>query len=167
MCGGEIQAENLIKIFKKYKITKEDWIFCTWRNSWHWLLSGRNEDDLIWQIQHYGGMHIYDSHFFTSAIVGGIAPIATGVALALKLKKSKRRVFCFVGDMSATTGIFSESVRYSTGHDLPIIYIVEDNKLSVITKTQDAWGKKKKNKVIRYNYKRVYPHSGTGTWVIF
>lgn len=162
LCGAKRnkQAKKLIKIFKKY-YKKGDWIFTTYRNHWHWLLSGRDKTKLLNFIKEGNSMHIFDNKFFTSAIVGGHAPIAVGVALALKLKKSKNKVLCFLGDMAYKSGIVKEAIQYSQGHDLPIIFIVEDNNRSVYTKTSDVWGNKKSNKVIKYKYKPIYKHHGS------
>ena len=115
----------------------------------------------------HGSMHVYDDKFFTSAIVGGIAPIAVGVAWTLKRKNLNSMVWCFLGDMGALTGIAMESIRYSQGHDLPITFIVEDNGLSVQTNTKEVWGGYEINKVKTYTYHRKYPHSGMGEFVLF
>lgn len=160
LCGGKNQAESLIKIFSDFN--KGDWAFSTWRNSWHWLLSGRSAKKIKHQIMTYGSMNVFDKKFFTSAIVGGIAPIAVGVAWALKKKKSKNKVFCFLGDMGARCGISLEAINFSRGHDLPIIFVIEDNGKSVYTMTKDVWGKGKKKKVIKYNYRKKYRHHGSG-----
>jgi len=170
--SGE-NEEALIEIFKAYK--KGDWIFSTWRNHYHWLLSGRDPRELERQILAGDSMSVYDDRFFTSSIVGGHAPIALGVALALKLKKegpgqkkaSHPRVWCFMGDMAASGGLARECIRYAEGHDLPITYVIEDNGFSVTTKTAKVWGNKKKKKTYRYEYKRKYPHAGTGRYVEF
>jgi pyruvate dehydrogenase E1 component alpha subunit len=156
LCGDN--AAQLIEIFKQVKRT--DFIFSTWRSGFHWLLSGRSEEELKKQILEGHSMHIYSDRFFTSSIVGGIAPIAVGVALALKMKKSKDRVWCFIGDAAFECGIVKESIRYSEGHDLPIKFIIENNGYSVRAKTQEVWGKHKNNKIIKYNYKRKYNHAG-------
>lgn len=160
--------KQLIRIFKDYK--DGDWIFSTWRNHYHWLLSGRDPTELKDKILGGNSMHIYDKKFFTSAIVGGISPIALGVALALKLKgDTQTKVWCFLGCMGSMCGISKESIRYAEGHDLPIKFILEDNDLSVKTKTQEAWGNKIVNgsKVDYYYYKRKWPHAGTGKFVLF
>jgi pyruvate dehydrogenase E1 component alpha subunit len=159
--------KKLIKLFKKLKIKKSDWIFTTYRNSYVWLLSGRNENELTKQILAGNSMHVYGKNFFTSAIVAGHLPIAVGVAWALKLKKSKKRVFCFCGDMASTGGLFHESVKYAQGHDLPITFIIENNFRSVKTNTESVWSKKKKNKVIKYSYHPHLPHAGIGEFVLF
>jgi len=176
--GGD-NEDILIDIFKD--VTKDDWIFGTWRNHYQWLLSGRSVDELRTQILDGGSMHVFGDRFFTSAIVGGIAPIAVGAAFALKAKKSTAKVWCFLGDMGASTGIAMESMRYACGHDLPITFVVEDNGLSVKTDTKKSWGCENCNmkdchligdKVDWYEYKRKYNHAGHALngakgWVLF
>ena len=107
--------------------------------------------------------------FYSSSIVGGSVPIATGVALALKRKKSTSRVWCFVGDMTFETGDFHLSYKYAKNFDLPIQFVVEDNNMSTNTPTDNAWGRKSAipNDVIYYSYERGFPHHGTGNWVLF
>ena len=107
--------------------------------------------------------------FFTSSIVGGILPIALGVALALKLKKKKSKVWVFIGDMTYETGGFYECYKYAKNFKLPIKFIVEDNNMSTNTNTKVVWAKKQKkfDGVIYYKYKRKYPHHGIGKWILF
>lgn len=167
---GGYNEDQLIKVFKKYK--KGDWVLVQWRNHYHWLLAGHDAEELKKWILACKSMTPYADKFFTSAIVGGIAPIAVGIALALKKNKSKHKVWCFLGDMGFSGGIAYESIKYAQGHDLPVIFVVEDNGLSVITDTQKVWGKGKKNKVIKYKYKRKYNHAGAFKqgekgWVLF
>lgn len=158
-CSGG-NEKVLINFFKNNKINSHDWIFATWRSWYLWILSGRSEEKLKKQILEGHSMHIYDDKFFTSAIVGGTAPIAVGVALALKMQKSKQKVWVFLGDAAYECGIVRESIRYSIGHNLPIKFVIEDNGLCVRAKTQEVWGLNKKNKVVKYNYKRTYNHAG-------
>ena len=81
---------------------------------------------------------------FSSAIVGGVLPIAVGTALSIKYKKDKTsKVFCFMGEMTAETGIAYESIKYSRNFKLPIHFIVEDNSKSVCTDTRKTWSLKK------------------------
>ena len=89
----------------------------------------------------------------------------------MKLKNKTLRVWVFVGDMAAKTGIFNECTKYACGHNLPIQFVVEDNGMSVDTETQKVWGKELpyfyNNKVRRYKYERTFPHQGSGKWVTF
>jgi pyruvate dehydrogenase E1 component alpha subunit len=171
--GGD-NEDQLIEIFKDVKPT--DWIFGTWRNHYQWLLSGRDPEELKAQILASHSMHVFGDRFFTSAIVGGIAPIAVGVAYALQKSGSQDHVWCFLGDMGASTGIAMESMRYACGHHLPITFVIEDNGLSVKTDTLESWGCTGcafndchlfGKKHIAYNYHRKYPHAGTGVFVLF
>lgn len=160
--GNELQLK---RIFKDYK--KGDWIFSTWRSHYHWLLSGRGPQELINQIMDGYSMSVFGNKFFTSSIVAGNAPIALGVAMALKRKGESGHVWCFLGDMGARCGLSMECMEYAKGHDLPITYVIEDNNRSVVTKTDEIWGMGKKNKVIKYKYKPTYPHAGIGEKVLF
>ncbi len=169
LCGGNSQSNNLIRIFKKYKIKKTDYILCTWRNSFHWLLSGRSEEEIKTQIKTTGSMNVHDEYFITSAIVGGISPIAVGLGMALKRKRSKKRVFCFLGDAGASCGISIESMRYACANKLPVTFIIEDNNLSVYTNVQKSWGCEgcknlnchlAGNNIEYFKYKRKYKHHG-------
>ncbi len=166
-CKGN--EEQLIEIFKK--VGKDDWIFSTHRSHYHALLKGVDPLWLKREILEKRSIHINNKEYktFTSAIVGGILPIALGVALAIKLKKTNERVWAFVGDMCAEMGVFHECTKYAKRHNLPITFVVEDNNLSVNTPTQKVWGENDfgNANIIRYKYKRICPHHGSGKWVTF
>ncbi len=160
---------QLIKIFKK--IDDNDWVFSTWRSHYHALLHGINPKWLEKEIINGRSMGIINKKkkFYSSAIVGGILPIALGVALSIKRKKLKNKVWVFVGDMTYETGVFHEVYKYSKNFKLPLKFVIEDNGLSTNTPTFKAWGKKQKIKsdLSYYKYKRKFPHHGTGTWLLF
>ena len=61
------------------------------------------------------------------AIVGGGIPIATGCALAFKMKKEPRVAVCFMGDGAVSEGSFHEAVNMGAIWGLPILYVVENN----------------------------------------
>ena len=115
-----------------------------------------------------------DYNIYSSAMVGGSVPIAVGTALSLKLQNSKKKVFCFMGEMTSESGIVHECVKYSRNFKLPIHFIVEDNEKSVCTDTRKAWNQKKLSYegksdkyVTYYHYKLKYPHAGAGKRVQF
>ena len=99
--------------------------------------------------------------FFTSAIVGGICPIALGVAAALKRRDEPRSVWLFVGDMTARSGAFFETCQYANGHALPLRVVVEDNGLSTNTPTEETWGRVDLLHLEHYRYERTREHVGT------
>lgn len=164
--------EQLINIFKEIK--DNDWVFSTHRNHYHALLKGIPAQWLKEEILNNRSISISNSEyrFFTSAIVGGIVPIAMGVAWAIKRKGLEDKVWCFVGDMAANTGCFEECAKYSAWNELPITFIVEDNGWSVNTDTKEVWGGSGSyslRNVKSYKYTRGFPHhgGGAGTWVNF
>jgi TPP-dependent pyruvate/acetoin dehydrogenase alpha subunit len=161
--------DQLIKIFKKVK--KNDWVFSTWRNHYHALLKGIPKEWLKKEIIEGRSMGINNIKykFYSSAIVGGILPIALGVGKSIQLKKKKNKVWVFIGDMTFETGIFHECYKYSKNFKLPIKFVVEDNNMSTNSPTDKVWFKKSlvPKSVIKYDYKRKYPHHGTGGWVLF
>ena len=89
--------EYLIDFFKR--IHPYEWVFSTWRNHYHALLHGVPKDELMNAILQHKSISFQSPmhHFYTSAIVGGILPIAVGTALGLKYKNSRGKVWCFVG----------------------------------------------------------------------
>ena len=163
LSGGN--EDQLIEIFRE--IDPADWVFSTYRSHYHALLHGIPRAWLMAEIRAGRSMNICspEHRFHSSAIVGGCLPIAVGVAAALKRQGSPLHVWCFVGDMAATTGAFHEAVRYYRGHGLPLRIIVENNGLSCDTPTAECWGTALTNDPLHYEYERTYPHSGIGRYV--
>jgi len=172
LSGGNEQ--QLIDIFKN--VGKNDWVFTTWRSHYHCLLKGVPPHELKYDIVSGKSITLnYPKYrILSSAIVGGILPIALGVAWSIKRHCIKEHVWVFVGDMTARTGIFNECGRYALGHDLPVTIVVEDNGLSVCTPTLDVWDEKENETIYvedyeyyEYDLKSHWPHAGAGKRVQF
>lgn len=166
--------EKMIDLFRDVK--PEDWVFCSWRSHYQCLLKGVPREEVKAEIMagHSISLCFPKQRVVSSAIVGGIIPIAVGAAMGLKRRGEKGMVHCFAGEMTSETGIFHESVKYSHNHKLPIRFIVEDNGKSVCTDTREAWAQKvltyENNThpmVTFYKYETKYPHAGAGQRVQF
>ena len=164
----------LINFFKRIK--KNDWVFCSWRSHYQCLLKGVPAKILKKEIIEGKSISLCfpDHKIYSSAIVGGSLPIAVGMALSFKRKKSKNKVYCFIGEMTSETGIAHECIKYSRNKKLPIHFIVEDNGKSVCTDTRKTWSQKKltyekssDKYVTYYKYHLKYPHAGAGKRVQF
>lgn len=90
-----------------------------------------------------GSMHLFDkAHGFAGGygIVGGNVPIAIGIGWALKHKrdlKDKRSVcYCFLGDGSMNAGGFHESLNMAQLYELPILFVLENNKYAMGTSVE-------------------------------
>ena len=175
---SENNEDILIEIFTEIK--KTDWVFSSWRNHYHALLHGVPREDVKQQILNSYSMSVCcgDPKFMVSSIVGGIVPIAVGTAYGIQQSRKDERVWCFVGDMTAETGIYHESVKFAKNFNLPIKFIIEDNGESVGSSTALAWGKSDntyENNLVKlneyewyYSYKKTkYPHVGAGKWISF
>ena len=164
----------LINFFKKVK--KNDWVLCSWRSHYQCLLKGVPPKKIKNEIIDGKSISLcfLEYKVYSSAIVGGTLPIAVGLAMSLKRKKSKNKIYCFIGDMTSETRIAHECIKYSRNKNLPIHFIVEDNRKSVCTDTRKVWSKKKliyenvsDKFVTYYKYKLKYPHAGAGVRVQF
>lgn len=163
------QAEPLIEFFKDFR-PGVDWLCSNWRSHYHCLLAGWPEDELFQAILDGRSMYLCAAKYRTicSAIVGGVLPIACGLALGAKMKRADERVFVCIGDMTAETGAYHEFHRYCCGHELPVRVIVEDNGLSTDSPTLKTWGTTGRWLNSRlYRYQRTTAHCGIGRHVSF
>ncbi|RLC72911.1 MAG: hypothetical protein DRI26_01990 [Chloroflexi bacterium] len=180
LSGGN--EDQLIEIFKEIK--PEDWVLSTHRSHYHALLKGVPPELVKAEILAGRSMHLNfrEYNFLTSAIVGGICPIAVGLAMGIKRRGENRKVWCFTGDCAAEMGIFEESRKYAKNFDLAVCFCIEDNDYSSNSPTRLIWGIKndpppegkiltldewRSGKVLYYFYRRRWPHTGVGTWVQF
>jgi 2-oxoisovalerate dehydrogenase E1 component len=77
-----------------------------------------------------GSMHIADverGNVGATGIVGGNIPIAVGAAMSEHFKKSGAVVLCFFGDGAVANGAFHEAVNFAAIHQLPVVFICENN----------------------------------------
>jgi len=83
-----------------------------------------------------GSQHLIDLdvNFIASApILGGTIPIGVGLAFANKLSSQVGVVISYFGDAVLEEGVFWESISFASLHKLPILFVVENNRLSVHT----------------------------------
>ena len=150
--NSDTQAAPLIEIFRDIKRT--DYVLGTWRCHMHALLHGVPRERVMAEILAGRSMmlHFPEHRFMSSAILGGMLPIACGLAAG------GERVWCFVGDMCSWSGTHKDAVTYARGHGLDVHFVVEDNGLSTNTPTVEAWGLQEAPHILHYKYKRTTPH---------
>lgn len=170
LSGGN--EKELIDIFQH--IRPQDWVCTYWRSHYHCLLKGVPPTALKDAIMDGRSISLcFPSHrIISSAIVGGILPIAVGLAMGIKRNGEDAKVWCFMGDMTALTGIAQECRTYAFGHNLPIEFVTEDNGMSVCTPTADVWRASAKIAGANlfgyyYAYELPWPHAGAGKRVQF
>jgi len=120
-----------------------DMVFSTHRSHGHYLARGGSLDRMIAEIYgkvtgcsngNGGSMHLIDidaGFMGSTSIVSGTIPVATGAALGLVMKKKPGVTIAFFGDAAVEEGIFYESINFAVLHNLPIIFVCENNFYSV------------------------------------
>ena len=124
-------------------LNKDDLAVSTHRAHAHYLGKGGDLKAMIAEIYgketgcskgRGGSMHLIDKSvgfMGSTAIVGGTIPIGTGLALGMKYRKTKQISCIFIGDGAIEEGVFFESVNFAALHQLPILFICENNLYSV------------------------------------
>ncbi|MGE0172845.1 MAG: pyruvate dehydrogenase (acetyl-transferring) E1 component subunit alpha [Oligoflexales bacterium] len=83
-----------------------------------------------------GSMHMFSNeHRFLGGhgIVGGQVPLATGVGFAIRYRNSNEICVCYLGDAATNQGQFFEALNMAATWDLPVIYIIENNRYGMGT----------------------------------
>jgi len=83
-----------------------------------------------------GSMHMFSKeHRFLGGhgIVGGQAPIASGVAFAIKYRQLDEIIVCYIGDAAINQGQFMEALNMATVWNLPVLYLIENNRYGMGT----------------------------------
>ena len=83
-----------------------------------------------------GSMHFFapDKNYWGGhGIVAGQTPLGLGLAYGIKYKGLKGASLCFLGDGAVNQGCFYESLNMASLMDLPVIYIIENNRYSMGT----------------------------------
>jgi pyruvate dehydrogenase E1 component alpha subunit len=88
-----------------------------------------------------GSMHLADvslNFWGGHAIVGAHLPLAAGMALADKYRKSDAVTLCFFGDGATNIGYFHEALNLSKVWQLPVLWICENNQYGMGTAVDRA-----------------------------
>ncbi len=83
-----------------------------------------------------GSMHIADfsvGMLGANGVVAAGLPIAVGAAHAQKIKGADAITVCFFGDGAINRGPFLEALNWARVHQLPVLFVCEDNRWSATT----------------------------------
>lgn len=131
-----------------------DYLFTTYRDHGYALARGIDAGEVMAELfgkstgvsNGWGGsMHLFDMDarlLGGYGIVGGQIPPATGAALAVayrsKAGPKSEAVMCLLGDGTTNIGAFHESLNLASLWNLPIVYVVMNNKLGMGTPIEAA-----------------------------
>jgi len=155
--SGEIQCpvhlcsgEEAIAVGVCAALQKQDYIFGTHRSHGHFLAKGGKVEELIAEVfcrdagcsrGRGGSMHLVDAEIGmlgSAPIVAGTISLATGAALASKIRGDKRVAVAFFGDGSSNEGVLFESLNFAAVNRLPVIFVCENNLYSTHMPIRDC-----------------------------
>ena len=138
-------GQEAIAVGVSMALNEEDVVFSNYRGHAHYIAREANLEKMWGELYGKcrgssrgkgGSMHLNDwnkKFMTTSAIVSSSVPQAVGYAYALKYKEQKGVVICYHGDGATEEGVFWESLNFASLHDLPILFVCENNKYAIYT----------------------------------
>lgn len=85
-----------------------------------------------------GSQHVHWRNFYANGVLGGTIPIATGMAVAEKMKGTDAIAIAFLGDGTLGQGVVYEALNMASLWNVPILYVVEDNQIAQTTPKEIA-----------------------------
>lgn len=122
-----------------HDLSHEDFMTSTHRPAGHCLAKGVSVESMMAEMfakstgcckGKGGAMHTGDisvGAIPAIAIVGGGMPVAVGIGLSCKMRKTDQVVVCFLGDGATNEGSFHESLNAASIWNLPIVFTCENN----------------------------------------
>ncbi|MFI7480877.1 thiamine pyrophosphate-dependent dehydrogenase E1 component subunit alpha [Kocuria sp. M1R5S2] len=132
-------------------LTREDYITSTHRGHGHCIAKGASIERMMAELLaketgyckgRGGSMHIADpetGNLGANGIVAGGVPIATGAALAARMKGTDQVAVCFHGDGAMGEGAWHEGVVLANMWQLPVVFICENNKYGMSMSSEQAF----------------------------
>ena len=165
-----------------FALKKNDKIISTHRAHAHYIAKGGNLKAMISEIYGKktgctnglgGSMYLQDIKAGVAAavpIVGSNIAIGTGMAYRslFERKKNKYLTTIFFGEGATEEGIFSESINFAAIHNLPILFICENNLYSVYTSLKDRQHKKRNiKKLVESHGIESYSIEGNNVYKVY
>lgn len=145
-------------------LKQEDYVMSSHRGHGHYLAKGGSLKSMMAEIYGRstgcskgkgGSMHLTDlnENFLGSTpIVGGIIPVAAGVAFGIAMNGMDRLAVVFFGDAATEEGVFCESLNFAALKKLPIIFVCENNFFSVYSSLNVRQPKERNNLALARAY---------------
>jgi TPP-dependent pyruvate/acetoin dehydrogenase alpha subunit len=129
-----------------HNLKVSDWVFINYRGHAFYLAKGGPLPEFFAELMgrstglskgKAGSMHLAapaQGIIGASAVVASTISHAVGAALASRIKGEHERVFVAnFGDGAMEQGVFFESLNFASLHNLPVLFLCEDNGLAVHT----------------------------------
>ncbi|RYX83484.1 thiamine pyrophosphate-dependent dehydrogenase E1 component subunit alpha [bacterium] len=129
----------------------DDMMTSTHRGHGHFLAKGGNSSALMAELWgkstgpskgRGGSQHVADysiGFLGSNGITAGGLPIATGAALAAKMKQTGQVVVAFFGEGGANQGTFHEAINMAAVWKLPVLFVCENNHYAMSTRYDEIF----------------------------
>lgn len=134
------QEANAVGVLSN--LNSDDIVVSNHRSHGHFLAYGGNMHSLFAELMgkvsgvcggRGGSQHLHWQNFYSNGVLGGTAPIATGMALAEKYQDKDAIVIAFFGDGALGEGILYETLNLASLWAAPILFILENNHIAQTT----------------------------------
>ncbi|OGD54390.1 hypothetical protein A3K80_08545 [Candidatus Bathyarchaeota archaeon RBG_13_38_9] len=131
-------------------LRKDDYMISNHRGHGHCLAKGATFEEMMAELHgkesgynkgRGSSMHIMCSDLGivgTSSVVASGIPIAAGIGLSIKMRKTNQVVVSFFGDGASNNGSFHEGLNMAALWKLPTIFVCENNNYAVSTLTSES-----------------------------
>jgi pyruvate dehydrogenase E1 component alpha subunit len=143
-------GQEAVVVGMQAAISPEDAVITSYRDHGHMLACGMDPKGVMAELTGRrggyskgkgGSMHMFsrDKNFFGGhGIVGAQVPIGTGIAFAHKYNDSGAVTLTYFGDGAANQGQVHEAFNMAALWQLPVIYVIENNKYGMGTSVDRA-----------------------------
>lgn len=133
------QGQEACAVGMLYDLRKQDYMTSTHRPAGHCLAKGVSLESMMAEMfakstgcckGKGGAMHTGDisvGAIPAIAITAGGMPVAVGVGLSCKMRRTDNVVVCFFGDGASNEGAFHEAMNAAAIWNLPVIFVCENN----------------------------------------
>lgn len=137
-------GQEYIPVALRTVLTAHDFIFSNHRGHGHYLARFNDPEGLLAEIMGQAGavcngvggsQHIYRQNYLSTGIQGESLPVAVGVALHLKRQRNAGLAVVYIGDGTWGEGAVYEALNIAQLWQLPLLVVVENNKISQTTPT--------------------------------
>lgn len=158
--GQEAVATGVLEMARVGIGTKGDYVITGYRDHVHAMKAGAPPREVMAELYgketgssrgRGGSMHIFDptANFMGGyALVGQPFPLAAGLALGVKHKKTDQIAICFLGDGANNQGTFHETMNMASVWNLPVLFVCENNLYAIGTHID-------RSTAVRDQYKRM------------
>jgi 2-oxoisovalerate dehydrogenase E1 component len=87
-----------------------------------------------------GSQHLAHRHFHSNGVQGGMTAIGVGHGLASRLRGRRAIVAVIIGDGTLGEGLVYESLNMASAWGLPVLFVVENNRIAQTTPTAQTTG---------------------------